>query len=92
MARPPGVAGSRSIAGLACALALALPAPAAALPPAEEAELLARAARDLAEKGDFKRAADAYERAFELAPDRKYVWNAGRLRELSGELARAHGL
>src|SRR5580658_2163323 len=64
-------------------------------PPANEPSSRAQAAQLFGEgartfdRGDFAQAADAFERAYRLAPNTDALWNAARARQLADELPRA---
>jgi hypothetical protein len=64
-------------------------------PPANEPSSRAQAAQLFGEgartfdRGDFAKAADAFERAYRLAPNTDALWNAARARQLADELPRA---
>jgi tetratricopeptide (TPR) repeat protein len=64
-------------------------------PPANEASARAQAAQQFDEGatafdlGDFAHAANAFERAYRLAPNTDSLWNAARARQLADELPRA---
>jgi tetratricopeptide (TPR) repeat protein len=101
-ARAPGVFGAvllATIAGSAVALpALADTPPAAAGAAAAAAaspEDRRQAAKDFAEgdrafkDGDFRQAAESYERAYRRVPHHSALWNAARAWHRAGELARA---
>jgi hypothetical protein len=64
-------------------------------PPASEPSSRVQAAQQFEEgattfdRGDFAQAADAFERAYRLAPNTDALWNAARARQLADELPRA---
>ncbi|HEY8042574.1 MAG TPA: tetratricopeptide repeat protein [Polyangiaceae bacterium] len=96
-ARWTGVLGA---AFLASAATLATgPAPAfAQSPPATTAEDRRQAGKDFADgdrafkEGDYRQAAESYERAYQRAPHHSALWNAARSWHRAGELARAANL
>lgn len=95
-ARAPGVLGAVIVAA-ATSLVVALPAraegPAAAATASSEDRR--QAAKDFAEgdrafkEGDFRQAAESYERAYRRVPHHSALWNAARAWHRAGELARA---
>jgi hypothetical protein len=89
---------SHSLVRMAGVVVIGLLLPALAFaqaPPASEPSPRARAAQQFEEgatafdRGDFVHAADAFERAYRLAPNTDSVWNAARARQLADELPRA---
>jgi hypothetical protein len=89
---------TRLLPRVACVVAVGLLPPGlvfAQAPPASAPNSRAQAAQQFEEgtttfdRGDFAHAADAFERAYRLAPNTDVLWNAARARQLADDLPRA---